>query len=237
MKTIFSTLTILSLISFCCSSQPKQKNAIEQEISKKLSRIDFYQLAFFGTEIVNICKDTVARNILAKSLKQSENVKQNTPSDRKEFELTMFLFYKAILDAKASDKYAQVSRADILKMFKAYSKLNFEVDEALILEQTDDSKRNMVNGYDEGTTAVSAFVFFSFYPLMYKHALLHNNRGDDWERMGLFICNMLRENENPKGMRVAIKEKLINNLNKNRAEFSNVVQKLLECDTAENLYD
>jgi hypothetical protein len=237
MKAIFNTLMILGLFIVSCSSQPKHDQKIVQEILKKLPRINFSKLVFFGPELVSVCKDTAVRSMLSKSLIQSQKIKPKTLLDKKEFDLTMFSFYWAISNTTVTDTESKVSRDNILKLFSQYSKLDFEVDEDLVLQQTDASKRNMINGYDEGTTSESAFIFFCYDPLLYKQALLHNGKVDDWDRTAVLICNLLRENENPKAMREAIKEKLITKLDKRRSEFLNILQKLSECNTDENLYD
>ncbi len=231
--------SILMFVTLCCNGQQSQIHKIKLELKKNIDCIKLSQLSFVPKELIEVCLDSGVLSRLKKMIAQQNQVKRKTKADQQEFDLTLHVLYGRILAETSGKKDRQRSRHDLLELLINYKDISFSISEQLILEQTDISRRNLINGYDEGSINESTFTFFIYDPLGYKKTLVSNNQIEDWKRMGVFLCNYLRDNEIPIAIRGIIKSKILNSLSEDSVEheFRDVVKRLADCKVEENLYD
>jgi hypothetical protein len=238
MKTRIVFLLVMMVVG-SCTNEPEKKSELEVAIEGIAHQIDLSKLSFFPKELIHLCKEATFRNKFIENLNLHNGIEHKTVQDQKEYDLILHLLY---LRVEAEKDYAlryQDGKDFLLQLLGKWKKINFSVDKNLILQQIDDKKRGMLNGYDEGTTAESNFVFFCYNPILYKTALLENDLKDDWQSTGVFLCNYLRENNNPTAIRYSIKQKLLSMLSKEEGndEFKEVIRELSDCDVSKDLFD
>lgn len=99
----------------------------------------------------------------------------------------MNLIYRSIYEAKVENNQAIESKTYLLNLFQDFKKINFTVSDQLILEQINEDKRGLVNGYDEGVVSRSYFLFFVTTPpdlRKYYWLIVKRTIGIEW----IFFC-------------------------------------------------
>ncbi|GCC53327.1 hypothetical protein SanaruYs_35700 [Chryseotalea sanaruensis] len=234
-------ITLLILVGFVtsCTSQQINKSAITLELEKNINRIGFSKLSFFTEELIQLATDTSFQYKLKKKLGKHNNVNRKTEGDQREYQLTLYLLYNKLKVEKNYNKEYERGKEFLLDLLSEKRMINFSVDQNLIIQQIDASKRSLINGYDEGTVEESIFTFFCYDPLLYKRTLIKNGLNEDWKRTGLFLCNYLRANENPTTLRNPIKEGILKRLSHKEIqhEFKDIVKDITDCDVSSNLFD
>lgn len=238
MRKGITFLLLLTAVTSCVS-QNINKSELTLVLEKNINRIEFSKLSFFTKELIQLGVDTSFQSKFKKKLRQHDNVKRKTEGDQREYHLTLYLLYNKLAAEKNYGKEYESGKEFLLGLLTGRREINFPVDENLIIQQTDATKRSLVNGYDEGTVDESSFTFFCYNPLLYKKALLKNSLSDDWKRTGIFLCNYLRENENPMAIRSPIKEEILSMLSRKEIqhEFKDIVKDIAECEVSSNLFD
>lgn len=229
------------VLGYACHSQ--RKNNEEEILSvfeSKISRTEFSSLLFLTEELVSICTDTTVRSKFAKYLEDYNGFKRKSPEDEKEHQLGLHLLYNKISAFDPRDSELLKSREYLLDLLNSYKNIDFEVGSNLILSQLDDTKRDMVNGYDEGTTNESWLIFFSYDPILLKSVLQKNGKTRSWEKSHIRLCNTFRENSIPILIRQRLKSNIISHLKKYESrdiEIAELIKEFSKCDVSVNLYD
>jgi hypothetical protein len=220
----------------CLSQQPKiNQTEVIKAFQKKIGKIGFNKLIFLSPELIKVCADTTYRSKFAKQLLNHHSIKRKTIDDQNEFDFTLHLLYESIGLSEVSSRKDIESKNYLLAALSRYRSSKIKIDERLVLNQIDETKRGFGHGYDEGSTSESRFLFFCHDAMFFKSVLLENKMIDDWSRIGAFICNYLRENETPKPLRYLLKERIINKLK--NSDMREVIEELKGCDVSINLYD
>jgi hypothetical protein len=232
------TFLLLTAVT-SCASQNINKSELMIVLEKNINRIEFSKLSFFTKELIQLGADTSFQSKFRKKLGQHDSIKRKTEADQREYHVTLYLLYNKLAAENNYGKEYESGKDFLLGLLSGRSKIDFPVDENLVIQQIDAAKRSLVNGYDEGTVDESSFVFFCYNPLLYKKALLKNNLSDDWKRTGVFLCNYLRENENPMDLRNPIKKEILGMISRKEIqhEFKDIVKDIAECDVSSNLFD
>ncbi|HYG04140.1 MAG TPA: hypothetical protein VD927_16955 [Chryseosolibacter sp.] len=233
------SILLLIFLTNSCISQHVEKSELALVVERNISRIEFSKLSFFANELLMLGSDTSFRSKFVNKLNQHNRITRRTVGDQQEYDLSLYLLYKSLAtegNDVPTDKNVKTFFLDLLSDNKS---ITFSVDESLILKQINNTERSLINGYDEGTVDESLFIFFCYQPLLLKNTLLNNGLTEDWSRIGVFLCNYIRENENPIPLRYRIKENIINRLNRDeiKHEFKELVNDLKECDVSSNLFD
>lgn len=238
MKKI-TTFFMLTLVVTCCVSQQMKKSEITLAIQKNVNRVQFSKLSFFPKELIELGTDTSFQSTFARKLRQYGEIKRRTVGDQQEYDLTLNLLYKNLAAEKVLGIEHQNSKDYYLTLLKEYKEIHFTVDENLVLQQINDKERGLTSGYDEGATNESTFFFLCYDPVLFKRALLKRKLLERWKRTGIFLCNYLRENENPLLIRSPIKEKIVNRLKAKEIEneFKDIIKDIIDCNVTVNLFD
>jgi hypothetical protein len=227
---------LVLIFSTCLSQSQKKSTDIAGSIGTRFDVIGFEKLIFFGEELIYSCQDTTNRSKLAKFFKDFKKVKRRSVFDNYEYKLLMNLMYSSIYEVKVENSQEIETKNYLLNLFQDFKKIDFTISDNLILEQIDEDKRGLLNGYDEGEVSKSYFLFFFYDPTRFKRVLLANNKEDDWDRIDIFLCNSARENEIPKDVRYVLLDRMIQRLLSQRLD--KIVNKLKsDCDVSINLYD
>lgn len=157
MKRIAAILLLLTTVNSCVSQQ--KKSDLVKVLEKNIDYIEFSKLSFFPKELIQLAADSSFQSSFKKKLRQHDNVKRKTVGDQKEYVLTLHLLYKALAAEDVLQEY-ESGRKFLLALLIERSEINFQVDEALVMQQIDVTKRSLINGYDEGTIEESLFIFF-----------------------------------------------------------------------------
>lgn len=229
-------ISLMLVFSTCLSQHPKKSIDNVNSLGSRVNIIGFEKLILLGEELINSCQDTVNRSKFTKTFKQFQSVKRKTVFDNYEHKLLMSLIYYSINEVKTENNQAEETKNYLLKLFQDFKKIDFTVTDQFILEQINEDKRGIINGYDEGTVSQSFFLFFCYNPSRFKSILLKNNKEDDWDRIDIFLCNTIRENGIPKELRHILLDRIIIKLRSQKLDI--IVSKLKsECDVTINLYD
>lgn len=233
------TFLLLVTVVTSCASQNNNKSELMLVLEKSINRIEFSKLSFFPKELIQLGADTSFQSKFREKLRQHDNIKRKTEADQREYRVTLHFLYNKLAAENNYEKEYESGKDFLLDVLSGSSKINFPVDEKLIIQQVDGAKRSLINGYDEGTADRSSFVFFCYDPLLYKKALLKNSLNDDWKRTGIFLCNYLRENENPMALRNPIRKEILSMLSRKEIqhEFKDIMKDVAECDVSSNLFD
>lgn len=229
-------ISLMLLFSTCLAQD--QKNSINNinSLGSRVNNIGFEKLILLGEELINSCQDTANRSKFTKTFKQFQSVKRKTVFDKYEYKLLMSLIYGSINKVKTENNQAEETKNYLLKLFQDFKKIDFMVTDQFILEQINEDKRGIINGYDEGTVSQSFFLFFCYNPSQFKSILLKNNKEDDWDRIDIFLCNTIRENGIPNELRHILLDRIVAKLRSQKLD--SIVSKLKsECDVTVNLYD
>jgi hypothetical protein len=202
--------------------------------------MEFPLFLFLENELVVSCNDTSTLSAFRQGLEDLNGYKRKTLNDQKEYELSKHLLFQKISNTKPVDKETAKTRDLLLGYLNDSKSINFDVNESLIVSQTDGSKRNLINGYDDGAVSQSWLILFAYNPLLFKTALVNNSKEKTWRKTGLFLCNTFRENSIPLSIRYQLKENTIAYLQKYRIkdnEMESLIKEISDCDISVNLND
>lgn len=228
-------LCVLSVTS-CLSQETKSVT----DLRKSLERTSFHLLILLEEELIIACSDTIIATKFQKNLYAFTHYNQKTLGDTLERFVLLNILYNKVQAVKVADEKLKVSQSKLLSFLKGYEHLDFRVDQKLILGQVDGSRRSIVTGYDEGASGDSWFIFFFNDPILFKKAMVSNNKTRSWDRADLMLCNTFRENEIPLSLRKRMQESTIKRLKEftiNDKEIEVIIQKLKACDVTQNRYD
>ncbi|HEY9007339.1 MAG TPA: hypothetical protein VIM75_14460 [Ohtaekwangia sp.] len=236
-KVVLTLLLIWSSGSVACAQSNKE---LLDDLKSSIEWIDFSKLTFVSSTLIEACTD---EKIASKMKLRVASIRtlpaRYTNNDRREYQLVLKLLYDAIKNVNVAEVDLQRSKQFLLGILAPYKSINFSVSTDFIIGQLDESRRGMINGYDEGTTTESRFIFFVYDPVLLVKSLIGSKNNDSWNRMGIFLCNYLRDNSNALSLRrvlyYRVQEKM--KLLKNIEGFESVNQSLNECDISANLYD
>jgi len=237
MKLITTCVLLLTLNS--CQSQSLSREGLENILAQNMETLSISKLIFFETELINLANDSVIRLKIQKRLENEKIFKRKTVADSRELAVQMNILFHKIKEVKTENDNAKDSQTFILNLIKEYDELNFDVEENLVIDQIDYSKRSLKNGYDPGSTRESRFFFLSNFPIVFRKALIDNGRENEWLKSGIFLCNYLRENDTPLEIRYHIRSEVVRKLLKNLKgnDGKEILQDINECDVSVNLYD
>lgn len=237
MKLIITCALLLTLNS--CQSQSRSREELENILAQNIETLSISKLTYFESELIDLANDSVTRLKIQKRLANEKIVKRNTDADSQELAVQMNILFHKIKNAKTENAKARDSQAFILHLIEEYNELSFKVEEKLIRNQIDYSKRSLRNGYDAGSASESRFFFLNNFPTIFKEALIASGRETEWLKSGTFVCNYLRENDTPLEIRYHIKSKVIQELSKylKSEDAQEILKDINDCDVSANLFD
>jgi hypothetical protein len=241
MKKIYSILVFCLLISgYGCHSQKNDnEKQVLASVASQLLNTEVTSLIFLSKELVSLCVDTTNLSRFHTYLKNRNSHKRKTSDDENEHVLALHVLYSRIFSLQLNEPALQESRENLLNALSNYKNITFEVDANFMINQLDNSKRSMINGYDEGSTNESWMIFFSFNPILLKNTLLENGNIKSWERSDVRLCNTFRENSIPVLVRTRIKQNAISHMEHfaQDEEIQKLIEKFKKCDVSIDLYD
>lgn len=227
------------LSAFNCHPQNKETQ-LQVDFENEFNNIDFEFFLFFENELVSICSDSAAVSKFSGLLKSYEKHNKKTEDDIKEAKLLLQMLYNRINAITPNNQIVTEGKQTLLNILRDYKKLDFKISKDLILTQVDGAKRNLVNGYEEGTVVKSWLIFFYHNPVFFKSVLVDGGKVKSWEKADIMLCNIFRQNELPFSFRHHLKDEITAHLQKYTSEDHEVdelIHKVKLCDVTKNLYD
>jgi hypothetical protein len=241
MKKIYSILVFCLLISGygCHSQKDDNEKKLLASVASQILKTEVTSLIFLNKELVSLCVDTTNLSTFDTYLKNRITIKRKTSGDENQHVLALHVLYSRIFSLQLNEPALQESRENLLKALNNYKNIDFEVDANFVMNQLDNSKRNMINDYDEGSTNESWMIFFSFNPILLKNILTENGNTESWERSDVRLCNTFRENSIPVLVRARIKQNAISHMEQfaQDQEVQKLIRKFKKCEVSIDLYD
>jgi hypothetical protein len=233
MKT-FKTILVL-LVTNLVSSAQNSDGQLLIDLKTNIQKIEFVKLIFFHRELVEMSTDSVFMKAIVRKLElKSKSLQRFEDNDR----LEHLLVLKQIFDEVERADKNQQSKKQLLLILKQYIPTEPSIDEAFILTQLDNEKRGLINGYDEGVTSESRFVFFVYNPTLLRRTMERNDMMDKWKRMGIFLCNYLRDEEIPNSIRKALYDRLKSRVTSQAEPMgTDIIRDLEECRVLKPRHD
>lgn len=231
---------LLLLLAANLSWAQTKNEVVHADLKKVLWNVELSKLVFVADALVEACSDTAIQSQFGKKISASvSSGNRYSEDDRKETQVVLKLLYDSISKVQVTKSQLAPIKSHLLNILQPYRKLDFSVDHSLIRKQLDKSKRSMANGYDEGSTSESKFIFFLYNPELLREALLSNGMDDKWGRIGIFICNYIRENENPLWLRKRMQSGILWKLNKmpTNEDLKTIKVSLEKCSIFTNRFD
>lgn len=237
-KTIFMGFILLTI--YFQSSGQKIEAYLMADLKKKVSTVNFSHLLFLEYELAKVCRDTSISNRFTKKIElTNKSLARYSASDKKEFVLLLNALLEKVNAITTDDNDVNEGRKNLQAILGPYKNAQLKLDEKLVVEQLNDSKRGMTNGYDEGATDESQFLFFTLDAILLADVVKKNGMNDSWERLGTFLCNNIIDNGTAKVIRPRIYQAVKNNLArlKTYPHFEKIKSDLDGCDITSNLFD
>jgi hypothetical protein len=168
MRKGITFLILFTVVTSCVSQQQIDKSDLALVLEKNINRIEFSKLSFFTAELIQLGVDSSFQSKFQKKLKRHDSIKRRTEGDQQEYHLTLHVLYDKLEAERNYSKEYEGGKKFLLDLLSGRSEVNFPVDENLIIQQIDATKRSLVNAYDEGTVDESSFMFFCYIPCCIK---------------------------------------------------------------------
>jgi hypothetical protein len=237
---LLTALLVVLEVAYACYSQDEVENILKRDFQQRTSTIEFSLLAFFPKELIKVCTDSLSLEGLERKLVLYTSIHgRYSAADKKESELILNVLYDRLNSVEVLESELKKTKGRLLELFKIYRSLPFKVDTELVATQLDEDKRSMINGYDEGVTAESKFIFLIYNPKLLAHTMKEIGHENMLERLGLSLCNQIRDNSTPKPFRRKMYDEISRSLLELQAheEFNKIYSDFRQCEISTNLND
>lgn len=214
MKKISYNTILLTIAIFIggCSSNAQPDPGVVSVLRKTFRNVSEYELLFLENELIEYCRDSLGRVNFEKAITERKQlIAEDESILSREFIVLFELLNHRINNVVVKETDQQKSKEFILNLLADF-KVNFTVDEQLLLDLFDYRKRDLAE-MEDCDVAITNFVFFVYDPALYVKVLKEHPLPDYDINRPHFIGCTLENYDDPIQFRRKMRDGLLEFLN------------------------
>ena len=233
---LIKSIVAIAFLFIGCPGRAQPNELILRFFSRDLSRIEPH-FVFLEKEMIEFCGDSIGQAKFDKAFKRTERNTNKTEGDIQEYKLLYNMLYKRIKSVNVKTNLQKQGKDFLERKLGGY-KVDFNIDDKLLLERFDFQRRDIAHGYPECSVGKSMLIFLIYDPILYKNVFVKNKSISKNGTVFLpFYCT-LQDEGTPLSIRKVLQTELVALLSKfNDPELALLMDQIKNCNLEDDTHD